>query len=59
MSEARCETGWGGSLSSRTVPELRDHPTPLACASDPPPPGEGKMKVAPTFDKANDQAVPA
>jgi hypothetical protein len=30
MSAAKCETGWGDSLSSRTVPELRDHPTPLA-----------------------------
>src|SRR5262249_26874939 len=26
--EARCETGWGDSLSSQTVPVWRDHPTP-------------------------------
>ena len=28
MSEAKCETGWGGSLSISTAYELSDHPTP-------------------------------
>jgi hypothetical protein len=28
MSAAKCEPGWGEGLSSRTVSELRDHPTP-------------------------------
>jgi hypothetical protein len=44
MSAAKCETGWGDSPSSRTVPELRDHPTP-PLRVDPPPPGEGKRRV--------------
>src|SRR5258708_30897803 len=43
---ARCDTGWGDGLSSRTPPVLRDHPTPvfipLRCMqTDPPPLGEG------------------
>ena len=46
MSAAKCETGWGDSLSIEAVPELRDHPTPLRIPlrfmrNDPPPPGEG------------------
>jgi hypothetical protein len=41
MSAARCETGWGEGLSSETLPELRDHPTP-PLRVDPPPPGEGR-----------------
>jgi hypothetical protein len=45
MSAAKCETGWGEGLSSRTVPELRDHPTP-PLRVDPPPPGEGKKSRA-------------
>ncbi len=29
MSAAKCETGWGDSLSARTLPDTRDlHPTP-------------------------------
>src|SRR5450631_274967 len=45
-SIVRRAAGWGDSLSSRTVPELRDcHPTPSrilfrAMRADPPPPGE-------------------
>src|ERR1700688_3230609 len=30
LSEAKCETGWGDSLSAVALPEWRDHPTPLA-----------------------------
>ena len=30
LSAAKCETGWGDSLSTDAVPEWRDHPTPLA-----------------------------
>ena len=41
MSVAKCETGWGERFSTRTVPRLRDHPTP-PLRVDPPPPGEGK-----------------
>jgi hypothetical protein len=41
-SAAKYETGWGDSLSTDTMLEWRDHPTPLALrAIDPPPPGEG------------------
>ncbi len=45
MSAAKCEPGWGEGLSSRAVPELRDHPTP-PLRVDPPPPGEGKKPRA-------------
>jgi hypothetical protein len=44
MSAAKCETGWGEGLSSRTVSQLRDHPTP-PLRVDPPPPGEGKSRA--------------
>src|SRR5690242_5437124 len=37
-SKARCEPGWGDLLCQ--VKEA--HPTPLANARDPPPPGEGE-----------------
>ncbi|MEH2487873.1 osmoprotectant transport system ATP-binding protein [Bradyrhizobium sp. AZCC 2230] len=48
MSAAKCETGWGDSLSAEAVPVRRDHPTPLALrAIDPPPPGEGKRTASP------------
>lgn len=43
MSAAKCETGWGDGVSTRTVPVLRDHPTP-PLRVDPPPPGEGKQE---------------
>jgi hypothetical protein len=47
MSAAKCETGWGDSLSTDTVPEWKDHPAPLALrAIDPPPPGEGKRPAS-------------
>jgi len=52
MSEAKCETGWGDSLSTYAVSEWRDcHPTPLCIPlrsmhNDPPPPGEGKDHTA-------------
>ncbi len=45
MSAAKCEPGRGEGLSFRTVPELRDHPTP-PLRVDPPPPGEGKRSHA-------------
>jgi hypothetical protein len=50
-SAAKYETGWGDSLSTDTVPEWRDHPTPLALrAIDPPPPGEGKRNYIRCID---------
>jgi osmoprotectant transport system ATP-binding protein len=52
MSAAKCETGWGDGLSSRTAPRLRDHPTPAAsrraqerASLVSPPPGEGKSRA--------------
>ncbi|MCS3984439.1 hypothetical protein M2191_009122 [Bradyrhizobium japonicum] len=41
MSAAKCETGWGHSLSFEAVPVWRGHPTPLRTPlrymrSDPP-----------------------
>ena len=42
MSAAKCETGWGETLSTQALIEWRElHPTPPLCG-DPPPPGEGK-----------------
>jgi hypothetical protein len=62
-SVVRRAAGWGDSLSPRTVPELRDHPTPShvsLCSSraDPPPPGQGDAPLAaqlicPTGKSAN------
>ena len=52
MSAAKCEPGWGDGLSSRTVPRLRDHPTP-PLRVDPPPPGEGKRSRALTETRAS------
>src|SRR5690242_10328614 len=49
-SEAECAAGRGESLSAETLPEWRDHPTPLALrAIDPPPPGEGKKDCPQLF----------
>ncbi len=56
LSEARCETGWGDGLSTRSQFETRDrHPTPplpgrrfaSSRRVDPPPPGEGKNAATP------------
>ena len=68
MSAAKCETGWGDGLSSETLPELRDHPTPArrvlrTVRSEPPPPGEGKsrtrlqLKHTSTFSRRNASEV--
>jgi hypothetical protein len=48
MSVAKCETGWGEALSTRTLIGRIDlHPTPAAhfIRVDPPPPGEGKIEA--------------
>ena len=45
LSAAKCETGWGDSLSTRALFETRDrHPTP-PLRGDPPPPGEGESQA--------------
>jgi hypothetical protein len=58
MSAAKCEPGWGDGLSSETLPELRDHPTP-PLRVDPPPPGEGKKSRALSITAFALNVVPA
>src|SRR5882757_4986036 len=47
LSEAKCETGWGDSLTPDTAHRERPSPHPAARFTrvDPPPPGEGEEKL--------------
>ena len=60
MSAAKCEPGWGDSLSTRAPFEAIDfHPTPplITFASTLPLQGEGKRAYAPTLSPSQSIAA--